>query len=86
MGLHTVLGVSNISFGLPAREHITVSFLTQAMYAGLDLPIVNPNQKAIMDAVTSFRVLSCQRGLYCPVRRGKLQCTGYPAALRCHDH
>ncbi len=60
LGLHTVLGVSNISFGLPAREHITVSFLTQAMFAGLDLPIVNPNQKAIMDAVTSFRVLSGQ--------------------------
>ena len=60
LGLHTVLGVSNISFGLPAREHITVSFLTQAMYAGLDLPIVNPNQTAIMDAVTSFRVLSGQ--------------------------
>ena len=60
MGLHTVLGVSNISFGLPAREHITVSFLTQAMYAGLDLPIVNPNQKAIMDAVAAFRVLSRQ--------------------------
>ena len=60
LGLHNVLGVSNISFGLPAREHITVSFLTQAMYAGLDLPIVNPNQKAIMDAVTAFRVLSGQ--------------------------
>ena len=58
LGLHTVLGVSNISFGLPAREQITVNFLTQAMYAGLDLPIVNPNQKAIMDAVSAFRVLS----------------------------
>ena len=58
LGLHTVLGVSNISFGLPAREQVTVSFLTQAMHAGLDLPIVNPNQRAIMDAVASFRVLS----------------------------
>ena len=58
LGLHTVLGVSNISFGLPARENVTVSFLTQALYAGLDLPIVNPNQTAIMDAVASFRVLS----------------------------
>jgi 5-methyltetrahydrofolate--homocysteine methyltransferase len=58
LGLHTVLGVSNISFGLPARENVTVSFLTQALYAGLDLPIVNPNQDAIMDAVASFRVLS----------------------------
>jgi 5-methyltetrahydrofolate--homocysteine methyltransferase len=66
MGLHTVLGVSNISFGLPAREHITVSFLTQAMEAGLDLPIINPNQAAVMDAVTAYRALSgqdkdCQR-------------------------
>ena len=58
LGLHTVLGVSNISFGLPAREQVTVSFLTQAMQAGLDLPIVNPNQRAVMDAVASFRVLS----------------------------
>ena len=58
LGLHTVLGVSNISFGLPARENITVSFLTQALYVGLDLPILNPNQTAVMDAVASFRVLS----------------------------
>ena len=60
LGLHTVLGVSNISFGLPAREQITVSFLTQAMHAGLDLPIVNPNQAAVMDAVAAYRVLSGQ--------------------------
>ncbi|MGM9615576.1 MAG: homocysteine S-methyltransferase family protein [Oscillospiraceae bacterium] len=60
LGLHTVLGVSNISFGLPQREHITVSFLTQAMHAGLDFPILNPNQSAVMDAVASFKVLSCQ--------------------------
>ena len=58
LGLHTALGVSNISFGLPAREHVTVSFLTQAMRAGLDFPIVNPNQKAVMDAIASFKVLS----------------------------
>ena len=51
LGLHCVLGVSNISFGLPERKHVTVSFLTQAMCCGLDLPIVNPNQKEIMDAV-----------------------------------
>ncbi len=58
MGLHTVLGVSNISFGLPQREHITVNFLAQAMAAGLDLPIINPNQTAVMGAVLSHRVLS----------------------------
>ena len=60
LGLHTVLGVSNISFGLPARENITVSFLSQAMFAGLDLPIINPNQSNVMDAVAAFRVLSGQ--------------------------
>ncbi len=58
LGLHTVLGVSNISFGLPAREHVTVSFLTQALAAGLDLPILNPNQAAVMDAVAAYQVLS----------------------------
>ena len=58
MGLHCVLGVSNISFGLPQRIHVTASFLTQAMCCGLDFPIVNPNQKEIMDMVASFRALS----------------------------
>lgn len=58
LGLHCVLGVSNISFGLPERIHVTESFLTQAMCCGLDFPIVNPNQKEIMDAVASFRALS----------------------------
>lgn len=58
LGLHTVLGVSNISFGLPDRVRITESFLTQAMAWGLDLPIINPNQKDIMDAVATFKVLS----------------------------
>ena len=58
LGLHCVLGVSNISFGLPAREQVTRSFLTQAMFCGLDLPIINPNQQAIMDAVAAYKVLS----------------------------
>lgn len=57
-GLHCALGVSNISFGLPMRRYITTSFLTQAMGAGLDFPIVNINEKAIRDAVAAFRVLS----------------------------
>lgn len=58
MGLHTVLGVSNISFGLPDRIRITENFLIQAMQCGLDLPIINPNQKQIMDAIACFKVLS----------------------------
>ncbi len=58
LGLQTVLGVSNISFGLPNRGLITENFLVQALAAGLTLPILNPNQKEMMDAVAAFRVLS----------------------------
>ena len=58
LGLQTVLGVSNISFGLPNRPLITQNFLIQAMHAGLTLPIINPNQKEMLDAVAAFRVLS----------------------------
>ena len=57
-GVQTVLGVSNISFGLPQRDHITQAFLIQAIGAGLTLPIVNPNNRVIMDAIAACRVLS----------------------------
>ena len=62
LGLKTVLGVSNISFGLPNRMLMTTTFLVRAMSCGLSLPIVNPNQKEIMDAVAAFRVLSGEDG------------------------
>ena len=54
---YTVLGVSNISFGLPNRELLNSSFLTLAMQMGLDLPIINPNVASMMDAVRAYRVL-----------------------------
>ena len=57
LGVQTILGVSNISFGMPERENITLSFLTQALAAGLDCPIMNPNQPAVRKAVAAFRVL-----------------------------
>ena len=57
LGVHTVLGVSNISFGLPCREQVNTTFLTLAMAHGLDLPILNPNSAAMMAAVASFKVL-----------------------------
>ena len=58
LGLRTVLGVSNISFGLPNRLLVTQTFLAQALRAGLSLPIVNPNQREIMDTVAAARVLN----------------------------
>lgn len=57
LGLKTVLGVSNISFGLPDRECINRTFLSMALEAGLDLPIINPNVDSMTDAVRAFRVL-----------------------------
>jgi len=57
LGLHTVLGVSNISFGLPNRGLINRTFLAQAVAAGLDLPILNPNDTAMMDTLAACRAL-----------------------------
>jgi len=57
LGLHCVLGVSNVSFGLPERDLVTAGFLTLALAAGLDMPIVNPNTECVMDAVRVFNVL-----------------------------
>lgn len=58
LGLKTVLGVSNISFGLPNRETITRTFLTMALHSGLDLPIINPNVDTIIGAVRAYRLLA----------------------------
>ncbi|MGN0338963.1 MAG: homocysteine S-methyltransferase family protein [Lachnospira sp.] len=56
-GGRTVLGVSNISFGLPQREVITSSFFLLAMGAGLSAGIINPNSAAMRQAYDSFCVL-----------------------------
>ncbi|MCH5202141.1 MAG: homocysteine S-methyltransferase family protein [Oscillospiraceae bacterium] len=53
----TVLGVSNISFGLPHRPLINQTFLTMALERGLDLPIINPGVFGMAGAVRAYRVL-----------------------------
>lgn len=58
LGLKNVLGVSNISFGLPNRSNINTTFLTMALSAGLDLPIMNPNLPQMMWTVKAFKVLA----------------------------
>ena len=60
LGVRTVLGVSNISFGLPCRGYLNTTFLTMAMAAGLDLAIMNPNTPEMMAAVRAYRVLTSQ--------------------------
>ncbi len=57
-GVKTVLGVSNISFGLPDRETINATFLAIALESGLDLPIINPSNVRMADTVAAFNVLA----------------------------
>ena len=57
LGVRTILGVSNISFGLPCRTYLNTTFLTMAMYAGLDLAIMNPSSEEMMAAVYAYNVL-----------------------------
>lgn len=56
----TLLGVSNVSFGLPNRSLLNKTFLSMALCEGLDAPILNPNNKEIMDTINAFKVLANQ--------------------------
>lgn len=57
-GINTVMGVSNISFGLPGREAVNSTFFTMALQAGLSCGIINPQSKPMLDAFYGFRALS----------------------------
>ena len=57
LGTNTVLGVSNISFGLPRRPVISSTFFAMALEAGLTAAIINPKEQAMMDALRSAMVI-----------------------------
>jgi 5-methyltetrahydrofolate--homocysteine methyltransferase len=56
-GVHTACGLSNISFGLPARKIINHTFLVMAMNAGLDAAILDPLDKRLMSLVFASELL-----------------------------
>ena len=58
LGLNTVLGVSNVSFGMPERPILNRVFLGMALQAGLTMPILNPNAADMMDTVRAYRALT----------------------------
>ncbi len=60
LGVRTVLGVSNVSFGLPQRSLMNATFLAAAFGAGLDMPILNPLSERYRDTVAAFKVLNAQ--------------------------
>ena len=60
LGVHTMLGVSNVSFGLPNRDFITAGFFTLAMQNGLDAAIMNPSSTEMMKAYHAYLALTGQ--------------------------
>lgn len=58
LGVKTILGVSNVSFGLPQRERINAAFFTLAMRAGLDAAIINPCSVPMMETYWSYRAIA----------------------------
>lgn len=67
LGVHTTLGVSNISFGLPQRELVNTAFFTIALSKGLSAGIINPNSEKMMAAYHS----------YCALNGSDSQCADY---------
>ena len=57
LGVKTALGVSNVSFGLPFRPLLNRTFLTMAMYAGLNMPIINPDDMEMINAIYAYKLL-----------------------------
>ncbi|MCL2495900.1 MAG: homocysteine S-methyltransferase family protein, partial [Clostridiales bacterium] len=58
LGMHTVLGVSNVSFGLPHREALNAAFLAAALGAGLSAAIINPLAEKYRETIDAYRVIS----------------------------
>lgn len=58
LGVKTVLGVSNVSFGMPNREVINAAFLAEAFGAGLDMPILNPLSAKYREIIAAHKVIN----------------------------
>ena len=56
--VHTSLGISNVSFGLPARDKLNAAFLASALERGLSAAIVNPYSAEVMGAYRAYLALS----------------------------
>ena len=59
LGIKTVLGVSNISFGLPRREIVNGTFFALALHSDLDACIINPCADSMMNSYRAYRALAC---------------------------
>lgn len=62
LGLATICGLSNISFGLPERSYVNTTFLTMAIQAGLTMAIANPNQELLVNSAFAADLLLNKEG------------------------
>lgn len=62
LGLATICGLSNISFGLPDRQYVNTAFLTMAIAHGLTMAIANPSQELLMNAAYASDLLLHKEG------------------------
>lgn len=58
LDVKTVLGISNVSFGLPRRDILNRTYLGMALATGLDAPIINPMASDMMETISAFRTLA----------------------------
>ena len=58
LGCKSILGVSNISFGVPNRKALNSTFLNLALGAGLDLAIINTSEPVMMESMYAYRVIN----------------------------
>ncbi len=79
LGVNILLGVSNISFGLPRRDIINRNFLTMALVSGLDMAIMNPGDQGMMESVMVWNMMK-GRDAGCARFIGKYQGSKAPAA------
>ena len=59
LGVKTVFGISGVSYGMPAREGMNAVYLSAAILAGLDMPILNPCDKKVMRALAAAKAIAC---------------------------
>lgn len=58
LGCKTILGVSNISFGIPNRKALNNTYLNLALGAGLDLAIINTEDRTMVESIDAYKVIS----------------------------
>ncbi len=61
LGVKTILGISNLTFGLKSRDALNSVYLNAALGAGLNMPIINPLSKDCMRIIDAYRLINNEK-------------------------